>query len=47
MKIKLFKTCLMSAIIHGLEVWERITAAEMIDIDKRTVTDERYCKRTN
>ena len=31
-KIKLFETCLMPAIIHGLEVWGRITATEMKEI---------------
>ena len=33
-KIKLFKTCLMPAIIFGLEVWWRITATEMKEISK-------------
>ena len=31
-KIKLFETCLMPAIIHELEVWGRITATEMKEI---------------
>ena len=37
-KIKLFETCLMPAIIHGLEVWGRITATEMKEISKIQVS---------
>ena len=37
-KIKLFETCLMSAIIHGLEVWRRITATEMKETSKIQVS---------
>ena len=38
MKIKLFETCFMPAIIHGLEVWGRITATEMKEISKIQVS---------
>ena len=37
-KIKLFETCLMPAIIYGLEVWGRITAKEMKEISKVQVS---------
>ena len=37
-KIKLFETCLMPAIIYGLEVWGRITATEMKKISKIQVS---------
>ena len=33
-KIKLFETCLIPAIIHGLQVWGRITATGMKEILK-------------
>ena len=38
MKIKLFETCLMPVIIHGLEVWGRIKATEMKEILKIQVS---------
>ena len=34
MKIKLFETRFMPAIIHGLEVWGKITATEMKEMSK-------------
>ena len=37
-KIKLFETCLMPAIIYGLEVCRRITAKEMKEISKIQVS---------
>ena len=37
-KIKLFETCLMPAIVHGLVVWGRITATEMKEISKVQVS---------
>ena len=37
-KIKLFETCLMPAMIYGLEVWERIAATEMKEISKIQVS---------
>ena len=37
-KIKLFETCLMPAIIYGLEVWGRISATEMKKISKIQVS---------
>ena len=38
-KIKLFETCLMPAIIYGLEVWGRITATEI----KKNIKDPSKC----
>ena len=38
MKIKLFETCLMPVIIHGLEVCGRITATEMKELSKIQVS---------
>ena len=40
MKIKLFQTCLMPAIIHGLEAWGRITATELKEISKIQVSNQ-------
>ena len=37
-KIKLFETCLMPAIRHGLEVWVRIKATKMKEISKIQVS---------
>ena len=42
-KTKLFETCLMPAIIHGLEVWWRITATEMKEISKIQVSKLKSC----
>ena len=37
-KIKLFETCLIPAIIHGLEVWGRIAATDIKEISKIQVS---------
>ena len=33
-KLKLFETCLMSAMLHGIEAWGRILTKEIDEIEK-------------